>query len=269
MPIVLLENARTDEWRGKIDPTMDKNTWDDWWEDYGNYILYYATLAQANKVEIFMVGSELLSTEGQADRWDALIDQVRGVYKGYLSYSANWDHYGAVRFWDKLDIIGMTSYYDLSGSKDPTLEVLTESWQKIKKDLLDWQGKQGKPLLLTEVGWPNQATAAAQPWNYYGAADKPDPELQKRCFEAFFNAWADEPALGGYLVWEWRCGDWPTSPAEDTSYCPMDKPAMEVITKNFLRPNGIPGASQPGAIFRLSTQPATAPSTQDDGQCPN
>lgn len=239
MPIVLLEKGRKDEWRGKINPELDKNSWDDWWENYTNYILYYAGIAQTSGVDVFMVGSELVSTETQTDRWCKLITQVRGAYKGYLSYSANWDHYKVIHFWDKLDIIGMTTYYDLCGSKPPTLETLKESWSQIHNDLIQWQSTVGKPLLFTEVGWPNQVTAAKEPWNYYAAQNKPDPGLQRACYQSFFDTWANEPALGGYMIWEWRTHDaWVTGPMQDTSYCPKDKPAMELISAHFRAPNG-------------------------------
>lgn len=93
MPIILLENPRAGEWRGKIKP----KSWDDWWEDYNNYILHYARVCQQAGVEMLVVGSELISTEkNHAGRWRGLIRQVRGLFKGYLSYSANWDHYRPV-----------------------------------------------------------------------------------------------------------------------------------------------------------------------------
>ena len=89
MPIVLLENPRTGEWRGKIKP----RDWDDWWEDYTNYILHNARIARDAGATILAVGSELVSTEkDHADRWRGLIAAVRKVFKGYLIYSANWDH---------------------------------------------------------------------------------------------------------------------------------------------------------------------------------
>jgi hypothetical protein len=237
MPIVLLENPRDGEWRGKISP--EGGRWEDWWERYTNFIMHYAHIAQDSKVDLFAVGSELISTEQQTDRWKALIKKVRGNYHGRLTYSANWDHYKVPQFWDDLDIIGMTTYYELTGGKKPTEDVLLTSWLKIKKDILAWQSKSKtpRPLLFTEVGWPNQKTAAEFPWDYYRAQDKPDPELQARCFKTFFQAWSKEPAVAGFLVWEWRTGlDQKTDPKNDTGYVPKDKPAMKVIDDFFSRP---------------------------------
>lgn len=234
MPIVLLANPRDGEWRGKIDPKAEDGGWDKWWESYTEYVLHYATVSQDAGVDLFMVGSELISTEKQLERWQTLIAKVRKVYAGKLSYSANWDHYRPVKYWDKLDVVGMTSYYDLVGDDKPTREKLMETWAGIRKEILDWQKTVDRPVLFTEVGWPNQVTAAKYPWDYYRSQDKPDPAQQKLCFETFFDSFGNLPEVAGILVWEW-CNnpDQDTSPEKDTGYCPKDKPAMDVIKAFF------------------------------------
>lgn len=237
MPLVLLENARSGEWRGKINPTKDGHSWDDWWKDYDAFILHYAQVAQEAGVEMFMVGSELISVESQTEHWTSLIAQVRQGYHGLLSYSANWDHYKAVGYWDKLDAVGLTSYYELSKKPNPTVDELVEAWKPIKQQILAWQAKVNRPVLFTELGWPNQKTAAEFAWDYYRSPKDPDPALQRACFEAFFRTWADEKALAGYVIWEWRTSlGQKTDANSDTSYCPKDKPAMEIIGQYFRSP---------------------------------
>jgi hypothetical protein len=233
MPIILLENPREGEWRGKIAPT----TWSDWWEDYENCTMHYAWLAESAGAEVFMIGSELVSTEADTDRWKNLIARVRKAYRGRVGYSANWDHYKQVGFWDCLDLIGMTTYHDLSDKENPTVADLVASWEPIKKEILDWQKQVNRSIVFTEVGWPNQVTCAKYAWDYYRSADKPDPQAQANCFEAFFRTWASEPAVAGYLIWEWR--SYPgqeLDPQKDTSYVPCGKPAMDVIARYFRAP---------------------------------
>jgi len=226
MPIVLLENGREDEWRGKIAP----DDWDLWWKNYSDVVLRYARIAESCGVAVYIVGSELISTETQDDRWRGLIAEVRKVYSGRLAYSANWDHYRPIQWWDALDIIGMTTYYDLTDGKKPTVEQLLTAWEPIKSELLAWQGKINRPILFTEVGWPNQETCAQHPWNYYGS-DTPDPQAQANCFEAFFQTWVGEPVVAGFIIWEWQSyPKQPTGP-EDVGYIPAGKPAMQVITR--------------------------------------
>ena len=247
MPVVLLENPRDKEWRGKIAP---KN-WASWWRDYRHIILSYARLAQETGVEVFMVGSELVSTERtHAEKWRALIASVRKAYSGRISYSANWDHYRPITWWNELDMIGMTTYYDLTGGEPATVPRLTEAWESIKDDILAWRKKYNRPILFTEVGWPNQVTCAQYPWDYYRSTDKPDPQAQANCFEAFFRTWIREKAVAGFIVWEWR--NYPgqnTDPQKDTSYVPHGKPALDVIRKYYRYPS-------PNAATRPATRPA-------------
>ena len=251
MPVVLLENPREGEWRGKIAP----KDWSRWWKKYTEYVLHYAQLCQASDVEAFMVGSELLSTESQTKRWRTLIARVRKVYRGLLSYSANWDHYRVPQFWNDLDMVGMTTYYDLTGGERPTLDRLKKAWAPLKKEILNWRATVKKPILFTELGWPNQPTCAQYPWNYY-QSEKTDPQAQANCFEAFFATWTDDRNVVGFLVWEWRkCLDRELSPDKDNGYVPYRKPAMKVISRYYQMPDPW-GTAAPKP--RPATQPATA-----------
>ena len=229
MPIILLENPRPTEWRGKIKPT----DWDAWWEDYKDFIVHYARLAQRSDVEVLMIGSELLSTERDETNWRALIGLARYEFDGLLSYSTNWDHYQVPTFWDGLDLIGMTTYFDLTGGDEPTLDRLIEAWKPIRRDILTWQMKVGKPIVFTEVGWPNQTSCAEAPWDYTRNTDHPAPQWQANCFEAFFRTWGDQPSISGALIWEWKHHPDEEVDETDTSFVPCGKPALGVIERYF------------------------------------
>jgi hypothetical protein len=229
MPIVLLKNPRGSEWRGVIEPP----DWDDWWEQYTEFVYYFTDIAREGEADALIVGSELVSTEKYTDRWVKLIQAVRPrFYGGKLGYSANWDHYRPIAFWDKLDFIGMTSYFTLADKKDATIEEIVKKWEPIKKDILAWQRRIGKPILLTEVGWCSQEGAAMAPWNYY-QNQKATPaglEEQRRLYEAFLQAWGDTPELLGVLWWEWDAA--PGGP-DDFGYSPKGKPAEQVLRRWF------------------------------------
>ena len=255
MPIVLLTNPRTStEWRGVIAPPR----WDEWWASYTDYILYYAKIASRHPetVEVFIIGSELISTENQPEQWDKLIADVRGIYHGKLSYSSNWDHYEKVPLWGKMDLVCMTTYHNLSDSVNPPLDELVEAWKPIKKDILAWQAKVGKPILFTEVGWPSQEGCSIEPWNYYrqDVATKIGLEEQARCYKSFIAAWDDEikraDAIAGVLWWELTSyGGGPTC----INYTPKGKPAEKVL-KDWFKANGVQVAKKAAA----ASQPTAA-----------
>lgn len=233
MPIILLDNPRVGEWRGKIRPDNP----DGWWTSYADYILHYARLGEQAGADVLIIGSELVLMENQTDRWRSLIAQVRKVFTGRLSYSANWDHFRSVGFWDDLDMIGMTTYHDLSGSDETTFKTIMEAWKPIKQGILTWQATVQRPILFTEVGWPNQATCAKYPWDYTRSPNKPDPKLQAECFRAFFETWNAQTAVAGTIIWEWKYdpGQNPGDPTSQdyTGYIPAGKPAMDVIVEHF------------------------------------
>ena len=252
MPIVLLDNPRPKDWRGRIKP----HDWDAWWENYTDIIVHYARLAQQAEVDVYIVGSELLSTERETGRWRDLIGIVRYEYKGLLSYSTNWDHYQAPKFWDDLDLIGMTTYFDLTSGEAPELPRLQEAWETIRRDILDWQATVGRPILFTEVGWPNQVGCAEHPWDYVTNRDEPDPVAQEYCFEAFFRTWINEPAVGGIMIWEWKQRPTDTIDETDTSYIPCGKRAMDVISHYF---RAVQGLDDPPTASPAETPDPAAP----------
>ncbi len=228
MPIILLSNPRGTEWRGVMNPP----SWDDWFEQYTKFIVYFAKIAAENHVEVLSVGSELVSTERYTDRWRNVIREVRKHFPGKLTYSANWDHYKVVEFWDELDLVGMTSYYKLSPEPNPTLETIMGEWAPIKRGILRWQARIGKPLLFTEVGWCSQEGASIEPWNYYykQTATPGGLEEQRRCYRAFMDTWKDTPQVGGVIWWEWN--NTPGGP-EDFNYTPKGKPAEKELREWF------------------------------------
>ena len=227
MPIVLLDKPRGGEWRGKIDPE-DAGGWDNWWESYREMLIHFSWIAQGNGVDVLVIGSELVSTEGKTAEWLTTIEKVREVYHGKLTYSANWDHYTAVKFWDQLDFIGMNSYWKLGKNNQVTKDEIKENWAKIQEELFAFQAKVGRPILFTEVGWCSMANMAHQPWDYtIDEREAPtDLDLQKRLYEGFFESWYGKPQLGGFSMWEWTPGD---GGPKDRGYTPEGKPAEKVL----------------------------------------
>jgi len=226
MPKILLSEPRGSEWRGRIQPP----SWKDWFEQYRRFIVPWARLAEEARAEVFVVGSELVSAEKHTRHWLRTIGDVRRVFHGQLAYSANWDHYSKIEFWNKVDLIGLTTYYKLSDTEMPSVSDLLDAWVPIKKQILSWQRTAAKPLLLTEVGWPSQPGCSIEAWNYYRHT-KPSPEgleEQRRCYEAFARTWADVPQLAGTIWWEWTPE--PAGP-QDFGYTPKGKPAEQVLRR--------------------------------------
>jgi hypothetical protein len=224
-PILRLEDESGGNWRGNLRP----GDVDAFYASYEKYILSFAELAERLDVPLLSVGSELASMDVDAARWRKIIAAVRRVYHGALTYSANWDHYEAVSFFDALDYAGVTGYFELAEKEkaleeDPPIEQLVHSWREYHRRLMRWQHRIGKPILITEVGYLSQRGAAARPWNE-GANEALDLDLQRRCYEAFRRVWDGEERLAGAYFWNWFGWGGPKS----KEYTPRSKPAAREV----------------------------------------
>jgi hypothetical protein len=219
-PFIEVQRRKAQEWRGAIRPA----SWDVWWTHYRRFILHYAALAERTGADLLCVGSELVTTEKMRERWVELIREVRAVYRGRLVYSANWDHYEPVTFWDRVDVIGLTSYYKVAEKNDSSEEEMTAAWRRIADRLAEWSRKVSRPVVFTEVGYPSLDGGAVQPWNYT-LATPADPEEQRRAYRAFVRAWDGVKELGGVFFWDWYGDGGP----RDTRYTPRGKPAEKVV----------------------------------------
>ncbi|MBH23484.1 MAG: hypothetical protein CMH57_03265 [Myxococcales bacterium] len=226
MPILHLGSRRRGQWRGTLKPVDEVA----WWASYEAFILHYARIAAAQEVELFAVGSELVSMERQAERWEALIREVRGVYGGELTYSANWDHFEPVPFWDHLDVVGVTAYHELSQEPDPDEQALVAGWRPFERRLKRWAAAQDRRYIFTEVGFPSHSQGAARPWDYTPRGE-PDAALQLRCYRSMFRVWNADPRLTGVFIWNW----FGVGGASDRGYTPRGKPAEQVIRRWYGR----------------------------------
>jgi hypothetical protein len=208
--------------------------------------VYFCEIARDGGANALMVGSELISAEKYTDRWLEIIATAREqFYGGQLGYSANWDHYRSVKFWDQLDFIGMTSYFTLAEDRNPSVDEIVAHWEPIREEVLKWQREVGKPLVFTEVGWCSQEGAATAPWNYYNnqKATSAGLEEQRRLYQAFLKVWDGQSGVAGAIWWEWSFAQ---GGPDDYGYTPKGKPAEQILRQWF-------------AEYAPTTSPATAP----------
>jgi hypothetical protein len=225
MPIVLLEApSGQHDWRGSIHP----EPWEDWWDSYREMEHHYASVAEKHKVDVYVVGSELVTAESSIDQWTRTIRQVRKDYHGLITYSANWDHYTNIPFWNQLDLMAMNSYYKLGDNAKVSVADINKRWAPIRDHILEFSRKINKPVFMTEVGWCSQANAATDPWDYTQDSVPLDLDLQKRLYESYFETWYGQKAFAGFMLWSWTPN---ASGPQDRGYTPEGKPAEQVLRK--------------------------------------
>ncbi len=223
-------------WRGKIHPKSK----DDWFDSYNNMIMIYARMAQENGVEMLAVGREFGSLSGKANfkRWKEIIENIRNVYKGPLTYAANWDEYHRVSFWPLLDYIGVNAYFPLSSHKCPTREELSQIWKgapghaDIFTRLKNFSSKLKKPLFFTGIGYRSIDYAASKPFYWLTPGRVYNGQAQANCYAALIDVFKGQDWFKGVCWWRW----WPESKAGgegDKDYTPQNKPAEALLTELY------------------------------------
>ncbi|AHM63375.1 hypothetical protein D770_25650 [Flammeovirgaceae bacterium 311] len=209
--------------------------WQAWERSYTSYLLHHAHLADSMQVPLLCIGTELTRHNQQRPQyWQQLIDTIRSVYSGRLTYAANWDGLAAFPHWHALDFIGVDAYFPLSELPKPTVAALAEAWQPHLQDLGRLAGKYQKPILFTEWGYRSISGTSREPWQF-DAEGAPDAEAQAVAYQAIFEKVWPEPWFAGGFVWKW----YPRLPTRhhdiEIDFTPQGKPAQEVLKDNFGR----------------------------------
>ncbi|MFA6141901.1 MAG: discoidin domain-containing protein [Candidatus Omnitrophota bacterium] len=182
---------------------------DEWFASYKEFILHYARLAAKYNVELLCIGTELSNTSFSKwkAQWLDIIAAIRAVYKGPITYAANWDEYESVSFWSAIDYIGMDAYFPLTDKTNPTKEELINGWEKNADTIEAWLKASGlnKPVIFTEVGYDAIEGSNKQPWRVLPTMAKyrESQDEQANCLEALFLVLTKRPWFKGFYWWNY------------------------------------------------------------------
>ena len=207
----------------------DEAQWKEFEENYTAYIFSLLHISDSMKADMFCLGTELDSfVKIRPQYWEHLIDTVRSIYSGKLTYAENWDCYHDFPFWQKLDYIGINAYFPLSDEATPTAESLKNGWKKYCEPMQELSVKTGRQILFTEFGYRSIDYCARQPWNAYDSSPK-NYEAQRNAYESLFSTCWNESWFAGGFSWKWF--DERTEPdvSFETDYTPQGKPAASVL----------------------------------------
>lgn len=224
-------------WRGEFTGSLKMNTEADWKlleESYSSFILDYAVLAEEVKAEIFCIGTELEEfIKNRPNYWHNLIKEIKTVYKGKLTYAANWDEFWRTPFWSELDYIGIDAYFPVSNMQTPTVEDCIKGWKKHKQDLKGFSEKLDRPILFTEYGYRSVDYTGKEPWKYDRSMTTVNLEAQNNATQALFEAiWKEDWFAGGYL-WKWFIDHQNVGGLQDNQFTPQNKPVEAILKAHY------------------------------------
>lgn len=203
---------------------------------YREFILPFAKLAQQEGVGVFCIGTELKDfVRSRPLFWKQFIAELREVYKGKITYAANWDEYEETPFWPELDYIGIDAYFPLLQDKDPSLEALKAAWEPHFKAIENMALMCGKKVLFTEYGYRSVQYVGAKPWLIDRDQQPVNLEAQSRALQSIVDTfWPQDWFLGGF-VWKWFMYFESAGGPKDNRFTPQNKPAASVLAKAYAK----------------------------------
>jgi hypothetical protein len=155
-----------------------------WFRSYEKFLKPYARMARQDKVDEFIVGTELTGFD-LSSRWDKLDRLMRTWYHGTLACADNWTQISAQACG------GVTQTVD-AYHPSRTMNFLA-AWEGFDRSL-----RQG--VTETEVGIAAAKGAQKRPWITSWPVRRTDPGLQAKWFTAACKA-ATATHLGGIYFW--------------------------------------------------------------------
>ncbi|MBA2397277.1 MAG: calcium-binding protein [Bradyrhizobium sp.] len=227
---------------------------------YKTEMLDFAHVAEQSGAESFSIGNELSKLTGPEFRsyWVDLIDSIRAVYHGTITYAAATDEAINVSFWDKVDVIGINAYPPLTTQLNPSVDEMVAAWKNMPTDnywaaVMDHMSpvdffhslavKYDKQVLFTETGYRSVDGTNISPGGWSGTTQ--DLQEQHDAFNAFFQVWGSEGGswFAGADIWNWDA----TNLYSPTGYSPMGKPAQQLITEWYGGQHQPPGLTITGS----------------------
>ena len=225
-------------WRGEFTGNIKMTTEENWQllEDaYSKFILEYAKLAEEMKVPILCIGTELEQfVANRNEYWFELIEKIKSVYKGELTYAANWDEFKRTPFWAELDHIGIDAYFPVSDSQTPTIEECRKGWQEHKIIIEEISEKYRRPVLFTEFGYRSVDYTGKEPWRSDRSMDQVNMQAQVNATTALFEEFWEEKWFSGGFIWKWFHADDRVGGPKNSQYTPQNKPVETVIKERYL-----------------------------------
>jgi len=220
-------------WIGDFDLEKEED-WKIWETDYEAYIMSFVKLAAEEKVELFCVGTEYKKVvQKRPSYWFQLIKDIKKVYKGKLTYCANWDDYKDVKFWKDLDFIGMSGYFPLSDALTPKIEDLVKAWGPVKQQLKQFSLKEGKPILFTEYGYRSMDQPAWRSWEMEYQERPINNQGQANAYDSLFRSLWNEKWFAGGFAWKWYTSFRRLDPNNNHDWTPQNKPAEQIMKQYY------------------------------------
>lgn len=247
-------------WRGTLRPSNR----DTFFANYRVMTNHYAELAQQAGAVLYFVGSEMNSLQGETAAWRQVILEARSRFRGSIGYQANWDALTGIKFWDEVDVAGVSAYFPLSDEKQPNISDLLAAWSDSDTEahrgsnwleqLESFARSHRKPVLFGEIGYQSAVQAAQRPF-FQDKTSGYDGQLQADLYQTALTLFEGRSWWLGAIWWEYKIT---SADEKDLDYSPRGKMAEQLLTRWY--------SGQRPASPERSLVGTTRPSAKVDGE---
>lgn len=250
-------------WRALMSPAGGTDEgWQQWAASYRSFVLTWAEVAREGGAEMFSVGVELRSwvTTSRSASFSAIIRDVRKVYPGLLTYSANWDDVDDTLILDDIDLIGINAFYPLAERDGAPFSELLEGGRRVAEKVDKLAREMGKPVVLTEIGYTTRVDPAVRPWEWPDSMKdvKISERAQAEAYAALIAPFLEMRSCAGFFVWRLYADPADVSQEAEWGFSPRGKLA-EVVLRDaftaFWEADGRPLPGEAGAAKHRARTP--------------
>lgn len=227
--------VETTGWRGEIDPGSDEG-WAAYQRSYQRFVGGWARVAARADVDAFSIGVECKSWSGRFPAfWSGLIRELRALFPGLLTYSANWDEAEHVLFWEQLDLIGINAFYPLAQRSGAPYSAYLEGAKRARDAVRKLAFLHERPVWFAEVGYTTRRDAAVEPWLWPDemANVTYDEDEQARALAAILETFAPEPWFAGLFIWRYYADLDDVSQEDAWGFSPHGKRSEQLLRRTF------------------------------------
>jgi hypothetical protein len=223
-------------WRALIDPGDDA-AWERWTNAYRAFLMTWAEVAREGDVDMLSVGVELRSwvTTPRARSMLGIIADVRRVYHGLLTYSANWDDVEDTLIFGALDLVGINAFYPLADHEGATGDELMAGGRQVAAKLAAFARVMERPIVLTEIGYTTRPDPAVKPWEWPDGMQgvRVDERAQADAYRALIAPFLGARWCAGFFVWRVYADPDDVSQEAEWGFSPRGKLAELVLRDAF------------------------------------
>ena len=260
----------------------------EFWATYTHQAVHFARIAEAEGVRLYSLGTETdrlfrtrsggYMTNDFGRELRSMVQSVRAVYSGLLTYDMHYDvltasHFygpgsGAGHLWTDLDLdlIGISAWFPLTDSRPSTVlsvENFQTRYRQIFQNLLVPLANRNpeRPIVFTEYGAMDVVETPERPgdtsaqnrrfvftdWNRNGLDD--GRETQANIYQALINTMTQYPGIvNGVFYWDnWIASDerWARYWARRRNYAIRGKLSEEIVRSAYASYIEIPTTPTP------------------------